>query len=112
MQPILPYSTLTLWQPKQSAIFRPTTYWHASFFPPYNDARDEYFPERYYLDSYNDDSEYFTTIKEATVYVSEIMGKDVKPDKKAIGEALDEYMEEQNDEDVRYSFHEFTVMDE
>lgn len=77
-----------------------------------NDARDEYFPERYYLDSYNDDSEYFTTIKEATVYVSEIMGKDVKPDKKAIGEALDEYMEEQNDEDVRYSFHEFTVMDE
>lgn len=46
------------------------------------------------------------------MYVSEIMGKDVKPDKKAIGEALDEYMEEQNDEDVRYSFHEFTVMDE
>lgn len=77
-----------------------------------NDARDEYFPERYYLDSYNDDSEYFTTIKEATVYVSEIMGKDVKPDKNAIGEALDEYMEEQNDEDVRYFFHEFTVMDE
>ena len=50
--------------------------------------------------------------KRADVYVSEIMGKDVKPDKKAIGEALDEYMEEQNDEDVRYSFHEFTVMDE
>ncbi len=27
-------------------------------------------------------------------------------------QALDEYMEELDDEDVRYSFHEFTVVDE
>ena len=52
------------------------------------------------------------TIEEAAAYVSGIIGKDVKPDKNAVGEALDEYMEEQNDEDVRYSFHEFTVVDE
>ena len=77
-----------------------------------NDANGEYFPERYYLDSYVDNSEYFTTIEEAAAYVSGIMGKDVKPDKNAIGEALDEYMEELDDEDVRYSFHEFTVVDE
>lgn len=71
-----------------------------------------YLPERYYQDSYDDDSEHFTTIKEAAAYVSGIIGKDVKPDKNAVGEALDEYMEEQNDEDVRYSFHEFAVVNE
>ena len=36
----------------------------------------------------------------------------MEPDKNAIEEALDEYMEELDDEDVRYSFHEFTVVDE
>ena len=77
-----------------------------------NDANGKDFPERYYLDSYDNDSEHFTTIEEAAAYVSGIIGKDVKPDKNAVGEALDEYMEEQNDEDVRYSFHEFTVVDE
>lgn len=77
-----------------------------------NDASGKYFPKRYYLDSYDNDSEHFTTIEEAAAYVSGIIGKDVKPDKNAVGEALDEYMEEQNDEDVRYSFHEFTVVDE
>lgn len=77
-----------------------------------NDASGEYFPERYYLDSYDDDSEYFTTIEEAADYVSEIIGKKVRPDKNAIEEALDEYMEEQDDEDVWYSFHEFEVVDE
>lgn len=77
-----------------------------------NDASGEYFPERYYPDSYDDDSEYFTTIEEAADYVSEIIGKKVRPDKNAIEEALDEYMEEQDDEDVWYSFHEFEVVDE
>lgn len=77
-----------------------------------NDASGEYFPERYYQDSYDDDSEYFTIIEETAAYISRIIGKDVKPDKNAVGEALDEDMEEQHDEDVRYSFHEFTVVDE
>lgn len=76
-----------------------------------NDASGEYFPGRYYLDSYDDDSEYFTTIEEAAEYVSGIIGEKVEPDKNAIEEALDEYMEEL-DEDVWYSFHEFTVVDE
>ena len=77
-----------------------------------NDANGEYFPERYYLDSYVDDSEYFTTIEEAADHVSGIIGEKVEPDKNAIEEALDEFMEELDDEDVRYSFHEFTVVDE
>ena len=77
-----------------------------------NDASGEHFPERYYLDSYDDDSEHFITIEETAAYVSGIIGKDVKPDKNAVGEALDEYMEEQNDEDVWYSFHEFAVVNE
>ena len=44
-----------------------------------NDSSGEYFPERYYLDSYGDDSEYFRTIEEAAEYVSEIVGKKVNP---------------------------------
>lgn len=76
-----------------------------------NDAEGRYFPERYYLDSDGGDSAYFRTVEEAANYVSEIIGKEVKPDKNAVGEALDEYMEEQDDEDVRYYFHEFEIVE-
>lgn len=76
-----------------------------------NDAGGEYFPERYYLDSGNDDSEYFTTIEEAAQCVSEIVGKMVEPDKNVIETALEEYMDEQEDDDIWYSFHEFTVVE-
>lgn len=74
-----------------------------------NDANGKYFPERYYLDSC-EDSEYFRTIEEAAHYVSEIIGKSVEPDKNAIEEALDEYTEQLDDEDIWYSFHEFEVV--
>ena len=74
-----------------------------------NDATGDYFPERFFLDT-GEDWEYFETIQEAAQYVSGIIGKEVKPDKNAIGEALNEYMEEQDDDDVWYSFHEFEVV--
>ncbi|MDR3821180.1 MAG: hypothetical protein Q3Y16_07885 [Bacteroides sp.] len=76
-----------------------------------NDVAGEYFPERYYLDSCGDDSEYFRTIEAATEYISGIVGKKVEPEKNAIEEALNEYMEEKGDDDVWYSFHEFTVVE-
>lgn len=74
-----------------------------------NDASGDYFPERFFLDT-GEDWEYFETIEEVAQYVSGIIGKEVEPEKNAIGEALDEYMEEQDDEDVWYSFHEFEVV--
>ena len=55
--------------------------------------------------------EYFTTIEEAAQCVSEIVGKMVEPDKNVIETALEEYMDEQEDDDVWYSFHEFTVVE-
>lgn len=75
-----------------------------------NDSSGEYFPERYYLDSY-DDSEYFRTIEEAAMYVSEIVGKIVPPTEKDITQALDGYTEQQDNENIWYSFHEFEVVE-
>lgn len=74
-----------------------------------NDASGEYFPERFFLDT-GEDWEYFETIEEAARYVSGIIGREVRPEKNAIEEALGEYMEEQEDEDIWYSFHEFEVV--
>lgn len=71
-----------------------------------NDSSGEYFPERYYLDSY-DDCEYFRTIEEVSEYVSEIVGKTIPPTEKDIVQALDDYVERHDDEDVWYSFHIF-----
>lgn len=75
-----------------------------------NDSSGEYFPERYYLDSY-EDCEYFRTIEEAADYVSEIVGKTIPPTEKDIVHALDDYAEQHDDEDVWYSFHVFEVVE-
>ena len=77
-----------------------------------NDSSGEYFPERFFLDSY-EDCEYFETIEEAAKYVSEIVGKEVDASVKAVSQALDDFVEEHEDEepDIFYSFHEFTVLE-
>lgn len=75
-----------------------------------NDTSGEYFPERYYLDS-SEDSDYFLTIEEAAKYVSDIVGKPVEPNAKAIEDALEKYVEQQDDEDVWYYFHEFKIVE-
>ena len=77
-----------------------------------NDASGDYFPERFYLDGY-DDSAYFETIEEAAKYVSEIVGHKVEASVNAVSQALDDYIEEHEEEnpDLFYSFHEFTVID-
>ena len=75
-----------------------------------NDNSGTYFPDRYFLDSY-DDWYYWQTIEDAAKHVSGIVGHEVEPTVKAIDEALEDYMEEHEDEDIFYSFHEFQVCD-
>ena len=75
-----------------------------------NDSSGTYFPDRYFLDSY-DDWYYFKSIEDAAKHVSGIVGE-VEPTVKAIDEALEDYLEEHEDEDVFYSFHEFHVIDD
>ena len=78
-----------------------------------NDASGEYFPERYFLDSF-EDWEYFETLDEAAKFVSKIIGHEVEPRADAIDKALDNYVEEheEENEDIFYSFHEFKVVED
>lgn len=76
-----------------------------------NDASGEFFSERYYLNASADDSEYFQTIEEAAKYISELIGKYVAPQKDAIDAALNEFMEQLDDEDSFYCFYEFNVIE-
>jgi len=70
----------------------------------------EYFPERFFLDS-SEDWEYFETITEVAEYVKDIVGHEVEEDVDAIQQALDDYVEEQDDDDLFFSLHEFTEVD-
>ena len=78
-----------------------------------NDTTGDYFPESYFLDSY-DEQRYFETIEEAAESVSEIVGCTVEATIDAIQETLKEYVEqkERSCEEVFYSFHEFKVIDD
>lgn len=73
-----------------------------------NDLEGTYFPDNYYLDTY-DDPQYFETIEQAAKYVGGLVGHEVKENVGSIKKALDDYAEirQENDEDVFYSFHEF-----
>ena len=73
-----------------------------------NDKKGDYFPERYFLDNY-DEPLYFETIEEAAKSVSGIVEHTVEATVEAIEEALNDYEEEHEDEDVFYSFHVFQV---
>ena len=78
-----------------------------------NDTTGSYFPETYFLDSY-DEQQYFETIEEAAESVSEIVGCTVEATVNAIQEALEKYVEqkESEGEEVFYSLHEFQVIDD
>jgi hypothetical protein len=71
-----------------------------------------YFPERYILD-FLDGPAYFNSLEEAAEYVSKKTGKDVKTEEE-IETVLDELeaKEQKDNEDVFYSFHKFTVIEE
>lgn len=78
-----------------------------------NDTTGNYFPETYFLDSY-DEQQYFETIEEAAESVSEIVGCAVEATVNAIQEALEKYVEQKENEgeEVFYSLHEFKVIDD
>jgi hypothetical protein len=76
-----------------------------------NDNSGIYFPDRYFLDSY-DDWYYWQTIEDAAKHISGIVGHEVNPTVKAIDDALEDYQQEHEDEDLFYSFHEFEVVDD
>ena len=76
-----------------------------------NDKTGKYFPERYYLDSY-EETEMFNTIKEAAEYVSGIVNQKVDANMTAIEQALDEYEKARKDDDVYFSFHQIQVVDD
>jgi hypothetical protein len=78
-----------------------------------NDTTGDYFPENYFLDSY-DEQRYFETLEDAAESVSEIVGCTVEATIDAIQEALEKYVEqkESSGEEVFYSFHEFKVIDD
>ena len=75
-----------------------------------NDAEGQFFDNRFFLDNEGDiDEPYYESIEKAAEAVSEIVGHEVKPTVDAINEALENYQEEN---DVWYSFHEYTVCDD
>lgn len=69
----------------------------------------EYFPERYYLDNYEEPL-YFDDINDAARCVSEIVGHEVKPDVTEIITALDKYMDDNPGDENWHSFHEFELI--
>lgn len=71
----------------------------------------EYFPDRYYLDSY-EDPQYFETLAEATEYISNLVGYKIEESFAAIHDALEKFMEEQGDEDCYWYFHEFELVED
>ena len=76
-----------------------------------NDADRNYFPERYLLNN-NDEPLYFNTIEEAAEYVSGIVNQKVEANMTAIEQALDNFEEENEDDDVYFSFHQIQVVDD
>ena len=69
-----------------------------------NDAEGRFFPFRYLLEA-NDDMLYFHSLEEAAKAVTEIVGHKVAAEEEKIDDALDDYMEE-HEEDF-FSFHHF-----
>ena len=77
-----------------------------------NDETGDFFPERYFLDNY-DEPLYFETIEEAAESVSEIVGYTVEATVNAIQEALEKHIDKEgNSKDTFYCFHEFQVIDD
>lgn len=76
-----------------------------------NDADGEYFKDRYCLDFY-DGLEYFETIEAAARFIGKKIGKQLKPDFREIEQAIDDYLEEHDDDESWMSFHQYDVTDD
>jgi len=76
-----------------------------------NDAEGLYFKDRYCLDFF-DGFEYFETIEEAAKHIGEKIGRELKPDFTEIDKAIDDYLEEHDDDEDWMSFHQFEVLED
>lgn len=77
-----------------------------------NDLEGEFFSSRYILD-YDEDIEYFDTIDEAISFVEDLTGKKVEEKTvSGIDNVLNSYVEENDEEDIYFSFHEFEEVDD
>lgn len=72
----------------------------------------DYFPDQYYLDSYEDPM-YFETIEEAHKYIESLVGHSVEATFEDLDSAVNQYQEEQEEKgiDCFWSFHEFTLVE-
>lgn len=78
-----------------------------------NDLEGVFFKDKYVLD-YGEDIEYFETIDQAVEFIEELIGIKIE-DKTVNGiqKAMDNYVEENEDEEDQYfSFHEFEEVDD
>ena len=75
-----------------------------------NDHTGKYFPERFFLDSENDEPEYFNSLEDTMKRIEAITGTPIKTEDD-MNEALDLYLEAHGD-DVWYSLHKFEVIDD
>ena len=77
-----------------------------------NDVEGKYFPYRYYM-STSEDYEFFSSLEELAERASQIVGFKVEPDFDVIWEALEEYTDEHEDDEVEsyYNLYEIELLD-
>lgn len=77
-----------------------------------NDLDEIFFKAKFVLD-YGEDVEYFETLDQAIVFIEELTGITIEEKTvNGIQGKLDEYVEENDKEDLFYSFHEFEQVDD
>ncbi len=77
-----------------------------------NDLDEIFFKAKFVLD-YGEDVEYFETLDQAIVFIEELTGITIEEKTiNGIQGKLDEYVEENDEEDLFYSFHEFEQVDD
>lgn len=77
-----------------------------------NDLDEIFFKAKFVLD-YGEDVEYFETLDQAIVFIEELTGITIEEKTvNGIQGKLDEYAEENDEEDLFYSFHEFEQVDD
>lgn len=77
-----------------------------------NDLNEIFFKAKFVLD-YGEDVEYFETLDQAIVFIEELTGITIEEKTvNGIQGKLDEYVEENDEEDLSYSFHEFEQVDD
>lgn len=72
-----------------------------------NDDTGHYFPDKYFLDSYEPEDNYFQNFDDLAKKIQEITGKYVSTEEEAF-DAIENFMNEhEDDDDVFYSLHKF-----